>query len=58
MNNLVTPSLSGKARRKGLERPRHMWERNIKLNHRQVDLAEDEDHWRAVAELVVNIWVS
>jgi hypothetical protein len=48
-----------------LERPRHRWENNIKLDFRQVgwygmdwiNLAEDRDQWRAVANTVMNIWV-
>jgi hypothetical protein len=48
-----------------LERPRHRWEDNIKMDFREIgwggmdwiDLAEDGDQWRALVNMVVNLRV-
>ena len=48
-----------------LERPRHRWEDNIKLDLREVgcgvmdwiELAQDRDRWRALVIGVMNLWV-
>jgi hypothetical protein len=51
--------LSGK---RLLDRPRHRWENNIKMDLREIgwggtdriDLAEDRDQWRALVNMVMN----
>jgi hypothetical protein len=51
--------------RRPLERPRHSWENNIKLNLREVGidganwihLAQDMVQWRAFVKMVMNLWV-
>ena len=48
-----------------LGRPRHRWEDNIKTDLLEVGrggfewikLAEDRDRWRAVVNVVINLWV-
>jgi hypothetical protein len=45
--------------------PRRMWEDNITMNHRKIgwedvdwiNLAQDSDQWRAVVNMVMNLWV-
>jgi hypothetical protein len=45
-----------------LERPRHRWEDNIKLDFREIEwdcmdcigLAQDRDQWRALVNSVMN----
>jgi hypothetical protein len=58
--------LMGKPEGKGsLERPRCRWEDNIKMNLREIgwggmdwiDLAEDRNQWRALMNMVMNLWV-
>jgi hypothetical protein len=49
-----------------LERPRRRWEDNIKMDLQVVrcggmdciDLAQDRDRWRALLNVVMNLWVS
>jgi hypothetical protein len=49
-----------------LERPRHMWEYNIKMDLREIgwggmdwiDLAQDRAHWRALVNTVMNLRVA
>jgi hypothetical protein len=49
-----------------LERPRHRWEDNIKMDLQEVgwegvdwiDMAEDRDRWRAVVKAIMNIQVA
>jgi hypothetical protein len=53
--------------RRPLERPRHRWEDNIKMDLREVgwgggavdwiDLAQDRDRWRALVYTVMNLQV-
>jgi hypothetical protein len=51
--------------KKLLERPRHRWEDNIKINLQEVvcggmdciKLAQDRDMWRALLNVVMNLWV-
>jgi hypothetical protein len=52
--------------RRPLERPRRRWKDNIKMDLREVglggdidwiDLAQDNDRWRAVVNTVMNLWV-
>jgi hypothetical protein len=46
-----------------LERPRHRWVDNIKMDLREIgcdgmdwlELAEDRDHWRALVNTVMNL---
>jgi hypothetical protein len=46
-----------------LERPRHRWEDNIKLDPREIgwdgvdwiDMAQDRDQWRALLNTVLNL---
>jgi hypothetical protein len=48
-----------------LERPRHSWEDGIKMDHREIGwggvewihLVLDRDHWRALVNAVMNLWV-
>jgi hypothetical protein len=48
-----------------LGRPRHRWVDNIKIDLRQIgwdgmdwiDLAQDKDQWRALVNMVKNLWV-
>jgi hypothetical protein len=48
-----------------LERPRHRWEDNIKLDLREIGidrangilLAQDRVQWRAFVNTVMNLWV-
>jgi hypothetical protein len=52
--------------RRPVERPRHRWEDNIKMDLREVgwggidwiDLAQDRDRWRAFVYTVMNLRVS
>jgi hypothetical protein len=51
--------------RRPLERPRHSWEENIKMDLREVgwggidwiNLAQNRDRWRAVVNAVMNLRV-
>jgi hypothetical protein len=51
--------------RRPLERPRHSWEDNIKMDPRKIgwggidwiDLAQDRDRWRATGNTVMNLRV-
>jgi hypothetical protein len=56
----------GKAiRKRPLERPRHSWVGNIKMNLKEIgwngmdwiDVAQDRDQWRAVVNTVMNLRV-
>jgi hypothetical protein len=48
-----------------LRRPIHRWVDSIKTDHRErgwdgmdcIDLAQDRDHWKALVNMVVNVWV-
>jgi hypothetical protein len=48
-----------------LGRPRHRWEDNIRMDLREIgwggvdwiDLAQDRDRWRALANTIMNLWV-
>jgi hypothetical protein len=48
-----------------LGRPRRRWEDNIKMDFQEVgcggmdwiDLAQDRDRWRALVNMVTNLWV-
>jgi hypothetical protein len=51
--------------RRPLRRPRHRWEKNIKMDLQEVgwdcmawiDMAQDRDRWRALVNAVMNLWV-
>ena len=50
--------------RRPLGRPRHRWEDNIKMDLQEVggtgdwmELARDRDRWRAIVNMVMNLWV-
>jgi hypothetical protein len=51
--------------RRPLGRPRCRWEDNSKMDHQEVgcvgrdwiDLAHDRDRWRALVNVVMNLWV-
>jgi len=38
-----------------LRRPRHMWENNITMDHKE--MAQDRDQWWALVNVVINRWV-
>jgi hypothetical protein len=46
-------------------RPRHRWVDNIKMDLRErgwdgmdcIDLAQDRDQWRALVNMVINLWL-
>jgi hypothetical protein len=48
-----------------LGRPRHRWVDSIKMDVREIgwggmdwiDLAQDRDKWRALVNMVMNLWV-
>jgi hypothetical protein len=48
-----------------LERPRRMWVKNIKMDLKEIrwgdmdwiDLAQDRDQWRTLANTIMNLWV-
>jgi hypothetical protein len=48
-----------------LGRPRHRWVDNIKIDLRKIvwdamywiELAQDRDQWRALVNMVMNLWV-
>jgi hypothetical protein len=50
-----------------LERPRHRWEDEIKMDLREtgwgggglewIPLAQERDHWRALVNAMMNLWV-
>jgi hypothetical protein len=50
--------------RRPLVRPRHRWEDNIKMDLQEVrwegmdwiDMAQDRDRWRALVNVVMNLW--
>jgi hypothetical protein len=60
---ILVGNLEGK---RPLGRPRHRWVDNIKMELREIgwvgmdwiDLAQDRDQWRALVNLVMNLWVS
>jgi hypothetical protein len=40
-----------------LGRPRRRWVDNIKMDLREMDMAQDRDQWRALVNKVLNLWV-
>jgi hypothetical protein len=59
---LLVGKLEGK---RPLGRPRHRWLDNIKMDLRDIgwdgtdwiDLVHDRDQWRALVNMVMNLWV-
>jgi hypothetical protein len=58
--------LAGKPEgKRPLGRPRHRWVDNIKMDLREIgwdgvdwiDLAQNRDQWRALVNMVMNLWV-
>jgi hypothetical protein len=51
--------------RRPLGRPRYRWLNNIKMDLRErgwggadsIDLAQDQDQWRVLVNMVMNLWV-
>jgi hypothetical protein len=51
--------------KRSLGRPRSRWENNIKMDIHEVgcedmkciDVAQDRDRWRALVNVVMNLWV-
>jgi hypothetical protein len=50
-----------------LGRPGHRWLNNIKMDHREIgwgcymdcfDLVQDRGQWRALVNMVMNLWVT
>jgi hypothetical protein len=60
--SVVVGKLEGK---KSLGRPRHRWENNIKMDHREtgwdsvdwISLAQDRDRLQAIVNIVMNLQV-
>ena len=52
-------------RKRSLQKPRHRWEDNIKMDLKEVegggrywiDLAQERDRWRALVDAVMNLGV-
>jgi hypothetical protein len=54
-NRILVGKPEGK---KPLGRPRHKWVDNIKMDLRDwIDLIQDRDQWRALVNMVMNLWV-
>jgi hypothetical protein len=59
---ILARKLEGK---RPLERTRHRWEDNIKMDFREIgwgamdwiDLAQDREQWRATMNMVMNLWI-
>jgi hypothetical protein len=58
-------TLVGKPKgKRPLGRPRHRWVDNIKIDLREIgwdgmdliDLAQDRDQWKALVNMVMNLW--
>jgi hypothetical protein len=57
--------LVGKPEGKRPLRPRRRWVDNIKMDLREIgwdgvdwiDVAQDRDHWKALVNMVLNLWV-
>jgi hypothetical protein len=56
----------GPGGKRSLERPRHRWDDNIKMNVKDkglvrgmnwIDLAEDRDRWWPLGKMEMNLWV-
>jgi hypothetical protein len=44
--------------KRSLRRPRHRWEDNIKMDLKEMGCeGMDRDRWRALVNVVMNIWV-
>jgi hypothetical protein len=51
--------------KRSLGRPRRRWVKNVKMDLREagwdgmnwIDLAQDMDQWRALVNMVMNLWV-
>jgi hypothetical protein len=40
-----------------LRRPRRRWVDNVKMDHREIDMAQDRDQWRALMNTEFNLRV-
>ena len=58
--------LTGKpTEKRPLERPRHRWEDNIRMDLEEIGIkagnwansAQDMDYWRALVNVALNLWV-
>ena len=66
MGRACSQNVTGKPTgKRPLGRPRRRWEDNIRMDLEEiginsanwVDLAQDKDYWRALANVALNLWV-
>ena len=58
--------LSGSTGKRHIERPRHRWENNIRIDLKEISFntrnwilwAQDRYYWRAIVNVALNLWVS
>jgi hypothetical protein len=64
MGDAYTILVGKPERKRELERTRHRWEDNIRMNVREIGyggvdwlhLAQDRDRWRALVNMVMKLW--